>query len=491
MAFVTVPRLSASRAALSAFADIDLRQPAPILETWRRLTEYLTEEEAEELVPAIGSIAPLLFADSDRLQLLLDVAVSFDLFELCLPLWDLVSKERAPGALLALASLCHNPGVADTYSQALSEQGGDVSALSALQRRAFLLRLGPDEPAADKREGNLKAQSWPGLSQSSEQLAPVVAIEDSGATHERLAFLGDLYEAGASIRRIPSTWRQPMKRGWLSSKNPMIVWDGATAQKLVSADPALSMNQVVLAPHSLGRYGRIQLLQEIQKRLPPPLRIRQPAIPVATDSPALSPDVYKLGAFDLREMVFLSGVRPASLERLRTDLPAQYLGPTPFWSFNQLVALRTWQYFRTVSKKKRFPQDVLTSLVQFTGSDQPHLVGVTSSGQVLERSGGSLVDLRSGQESIPDFVYLDEVFRPIELGQRHLPSLLDPSPYTKVHPAVLGGSPRIAGYRLAARTVARMERTHGWQSVQNAYPEVGDDALRDGVELGANLLVAA
>jgi len=491
MALLTSPTLSSARAALSAFADVDLRQPAPILTTWRRLTEDLTEDEARELIPALEAITPLLFPDQDRLQLLLDVAMSFDLFELCVPLFDLVrARENHAGILLALASLCHNPGVSATFARDLAERAED-GALSEVQRRAFLLRLEPHARAENNREEGLKAQSWPGLFGAADSgRAPVVAIEDAGATHERLALMGDLVEAGASIRRIPIEWNQPMKSGWLSALTPIVVWDGEMAQRLVIADPALSLHKVVLAPQAVGPYARVGLLREVQKRLSPSIQLREPSLVLHEEAPVLSRDVYRLGAFDLREMVFLSGVPPTRLGRLRSDLPAEYFRSKPFWSFNQLVALRTWHYFRTVSKKRRFSQDVLRSLVQFTGSDEPHLVGVTSAGQVLERSGESLVNVHTGQESIPDFVYLDEVFRPIELGQKYLPSLLDPSPYTKVHPAILGGSPRVAGHRLAARTVAQMERAHGWQAVQNAYPEVGTEALTDAVELGANLLVA-
>jgi uncharacterized protein (DUF433 family) len=203
------------------------------------------------------------------------------------------------------------------------------------------------------------------------------------------------------------------------------------------------------------------------------------------------PELYKLGAFDVREMLFLSGVSYSTLQRVRDDIRPRESNGSPFWSFNQLMALRTWQVFRLRSGKRNFRTDVLKALSEFAGSSEMTRIGVTSVGEILREDRGRLVSVTSGQEAIPDFIYLDEVFEPVPLGHGQVPGLLDPSAHTRVNPAVLGGTPRLEGQRIPARTLARMANDHGLPAVFSAYPSIQEAHIIDGIRLGGELLRAA
>jgi uncharacterized protein (DUF433 family) len=190
-------------------------------------------------------------------------------------------------------------------------------------------------------------------------------------------------------------------------------------------------------------------------------------------------------------MLFLSTVSRSTLGRVRDDLPPQTIDDTPYWSFSQLVALRTWQALRLRTRHRHLRTDVLRTLSKFAGSSETKRIGVTTSGEILQESDQKLINLMSGQESIPEFIYLDEVFRPVELGEGRMPGLTEPSAHTRVNPTVLGGTPRAEGQRIAARTIARMKLNHGMTAVVAAYPTIERVVLDDAAQVGDALLKAA
>jgi uncharacterized protein (DUF433 family) len=186
----------------------------------------------------------------------------------------------------------------------------------------------------------------------------------------------------------------------------------------------------------------------------------------------------------------LSGVRRDALySQLREILrPRHRVSGSFYWAFDQLVGLRTWQYFKAVTGKRNLPPTVIDSLVGFAGAQSPTSVGVTADGQVLHRDGDQWINVASRQVYLEPVRTLDEVFRPFDLGGGALPvpALLTPSDYSKVHPAFLGGTPRVAGTRIPVRAVAELVRDQDESAAVRAYglsPEVARDALALGNRL--------
>jgi uncharacterized protein (DUF433 family) len=487
-----IPDLGLIRSVLAAFADADTDYPAPILTLWRRLTEALTEREAESLPGAIAAVTPLLAANPERLRLALDVVTTFDLVEVLPALSKLVSETHSADAALAAAWLSTNPAASGELVSAVQQAVNDAF-LTERERVAIRIRMSPTATVSDDRGAQLRRQVWPGLGRPVAGAPPFVALEESaGRANVRLKFAGDLHEAGATLRRLPAAWAREPAPAWLGPDLIVVTWTDASVRRLRAADERISLGQFAFGPRDDSARARRHALGEVARRVHSGTRLRIPTEeqPEITADP-LRPELYRLGAFDLREMIFLSGVSYSTLQRVRDELKPRFSEHSPFWSFNQLMALRTWQIFRARSGKRHFRTDVLKSLSEFAGAPETTRVGVTGGGEILLVADGRLVDLTSGQEAIADFIYLDQVFDPVELGQGRMPGLLDPSTHTRVNPAVLGGTPRIEGHRIAARTLARMADVHGTQAVLRAYPSLNEAHLVDGIRLGGELLRAA
>ena len=487
-----IPDLGLIRSVLSAFVDADVDQPTPISTVWRRLTDRLTENEAAQLPQSIAAVTPLLINSPDRLRLAIDIAATFDLVEVLPSLLRLISETHSPEAALASAWLATNPSVGADLVAAVHHAAEDAT-LTDRQRLALTIRMSPSGAVSGSLAAGLRSQVWPGLEVAHPNGAPAVAIDESaGTANLRLKFAGDLHEAGATIRRIPAAWSRNPDPAWLGPNLVVVTWTQAAVSRLRAIDQRMTVGQFVLGPTNDSTRARRRAVAEVSGRLPAGTSLRVLAheeLELSTDP--LRPELYRLGAFDLREMIFLTGVSYSTLQRVRDDIAPRILDGSPFWSFNQLTALRTWQVFRLRSGKRNFRTDVLRSLSEFAGASEPTRIGVTSGGEILREDKGRLVSVTSGQEAMPDFIYLDEVFEPVPFGRGQVPGLLDPSAHTRVNPAFLGGTPRLEGQRIAARTLARMADDHGPQAVFSAYPSVDASHIIDGIRLGGELLRAA
>jgi uncharacterized protein (DUF433 family) len=491
MASVT-PDLGLIRSVLGAFADADVDQASPITILWRRLTDRLTAGEASQLPNSIAAVTPLLMKNPDRLRLAIDLAATFDLIEVLPSLLKVVAETHSADAALASAWLATNPGV-DPELVAAVQRAAENARLSERQRLALTIRMSPGAAISDSLAAGLQSQVWPGLGLSHASSAPPVVIDESaGPANVRLKLAGDLHEAGATIRRLPAVWVRKPEPAWLGPNVVVVTWTEATVSRLREIDQRMTVGQFVLGPSIDSLRARRRTLAEVSARLPGGSTLRfssQEELELSADP--LRPELYKLGAFDVREMLFLSGVAYSTLQRVREDLAPRESNGSPFWSFNQLMALRTWQVFRLRSGKRNFRTDVLRSLSEFAGAAETTRIGVTSVGEILLEDRGRLISVTSGQEAIPDFIYLDEVFEPVPFGQGQVPGLLDPSAHTRVNPSVLGGTPRLEGQRIPARTLAKMAEEHGLSSVVSAYPSIDESHILDGIRLGGELLRAA
>ena len=482
------------RSVLAAFLDMDPRGETPILSAWRRMTDHLRSDEAVQLPGAVAAVTPLLLEDPDRLRLALDLITTFDLVEVLPTLLRLVAESSQAQILLAAASLSTNPA-ADPDAGGVVRSAAIGSGASRMESRALAIRLDPGETPSTDLEALLRAQSWPGGRSSEEgvAVAPRILLDEStGPQDFRWRFAGDLYEAGAAVRRLPAVWKRQPSPAWLGNSAIVVTWTNAAVARLRQADPRITLSQFIMAAQPESPASRMKLLSQVAQHPRIIGRLRLPGRPESEASiDPLRPDLYKLGSFDTREMLFLAGVSRPVMQRVRDELRPRVVRAVPYWSFNQLVGLRTWQFFRARADSHRFPTTVLKALVEFAGATQPTRVGVTGAGEVLVESDGRFVDWLSGQEAMAPFVLLDEVFQPVELGEGRIPSLLDPSLFTRVHPAILGGTPRIVGFRISARAVAGMVEEHGDIAVRQAYPDLTDSQIADAAQLGGELLHAA
>ncbi len=484
--------LGLARSILSSFADVDLQGASPISTLWRRITGRLTPREAERLPHTLGEVIPLLMSSPARLRLALDLVATFDLVETLPTLLRLASQLATADLVQAAAWLATSPGSKPGVLAEVRRLAGSAD-LSPRQLRALEVRLSADEVPHGDLESSLQLQVWPGSSHVAPATAPSVAIDElAGSPELRLKVAGDLHEAGASLRRLPAEWSSNLEPRWLGRRTVVVAWTPAAITRIREIDPSVSTGQFVFGPSDERAGSRRKLLVEVDRALTdgPRLRLPEAAETDLVRSP-LNPDIFQTGAFDLRDMLFLSSVSRSTLNRLREELRPQFTADTPYWSFSQLVALRTWQVLRLKTRRRHLRTDVVRTLSRFAGSSETRRIGVTTAGDILHEDDKVLVNLMSGQESIPDFIYLDEVFRPVELGGGRIPGLTEPSVHTRVNPAVLGGTPRAEGQRIAARTIAKMNLNHGMNAVIAAYPTVERAILDDAARVGAELLKAA
>jgi uncharacterized protein (DUF433 family) len=218
------------------------------------------------------------------------------------------------------------------------------------------------------------------------------------------------------------------------------------------------------------------------------------ARPTAIELDPLGQDSYRLGSFDLRELVFLSGSRSSTVERLRDELKPRDSNGIPYWSYNQLFALRTWEVWRKETGKIRFPTNIVRALVAWQGAERPTEAAVTSKGRILVKKDGSFVDWQSGDVVLTDFIALDRVFAPQTYGGgRFAPGLPSPSDHTFVHPALQGGTPCVQGHRIPAKVLAKLAAGKHQQvdAVRAVYPQLDAPVILDAVALGGRVLDAA
>ncbi len=491
MATLADLELSLVRASLAALGDISPREGNPVLDSWRRMTNNLVPVEARTLPFALARTIPVLGPNDERFRILLGVLTTFDIYETVPALLDYASRSRSFEATLAAATLAVSPGVPDTVVRQLLDLA-NARARDPIDVSAIAVRLSSLEHAPTPGLARLRRQIWPGLVDSrDDSLAPIVFVdEESDQPEVRWQLLGDLVESGAVVRRIPMTFaKDPLPR-WIGSTCAVVSWTGERAiSRLHPFAPLLTVNQLVDA----DKTGGARWLRRVDAALGGG-RLRIPTGPTELTSDPLNRDSYRLGSFDVREMVFLTGTRLSTLQRLREELKPRDFNGIPYWSYNQLVALRTWEVWRRETGRTRLPTDVLRALVTWQGADQATEVAVTSKGQILVKKGAQFVDWQKGDVVLKDFLALDRVFDPQPLGgDRQAPGLPSPSPHTYVHPALQGGTPCVQGYRIAAKVLARLAEGKPRQidAIRAVYPELEEPLIVDAIALGGRVLQAA
>ncbi len=486
--------LALSKTLLDALTMINVYDGPQQIDLIAQFSGDLEEDEAIAFPSAFARIISVLQSDLPRWRVAADLAVQLDLFEVVPALLSTLERSFDVHQAASLATLLQNPGVPEEVYKGGSTFLDKVDASHQL-RSAIAVRRSPDQRPSSDLESILAAQSWPGVSSqaSLSRLAPMIQIagvDAPAATYWKAAIA--LAQAGARLRRLPSTWHRPPQRGWLSDSYPLVSWTGVAVARVRSHLPGFHAPQVLVTDHLEGPLGLPRLINQVNQVLPIGPKLRRSEAVVQHGVPAFSRDTLRLGAFDAAEMQYLGAATRATLRRLSIEALPPFESDVNRWSFSQLVTLRLLQSFKARGQRFRSdPSVLLGKLDEIASANERSLVGIDASGKVYVGQLGALQDITTGQQAFPDVLLVDEAFKPFELGGGVVPALLHPGRQTVVHPAVLGGTPCVEGRRLAARTLALMAQKRGMEVLRSAYPELTPGEIGDATAVGRAILATA
>jgi uncharacterized protein (DUF433 family) len=496
VAGVTAPSPNVIASVFFVLRHASTESPIPIQDTLHELISLATDEEAQDLGAAVGRCLALLLADDRRFNLTLDLVRQLDLYEALPSVLALLAERSVSSVALTAAVLAGNPGVSETERLRAWDSGLNSAESVSVRHAIDVIRNSENRPN-DELGLLLRAQRWPGLATPNQRrlVAPLVAIDELNAPAiVKWQVIDALVAAGAAIRRIPSEWSARALPGWLSDDMPIVTWAPEAFARIHRSFPDVTADQLVVARSDSG--GPHQVIRSVAHFLGDDRRFRPPArIPGMEFSSAISPDVFRLGSLDSREIALLTGTRRVSLytELREFAPPSKVIAGENFWTFNQVVALRTYQHFRSQVGSRRVSKDIIRNLTEFAGAANPTKVGVTADGEVLQQHGDNWIDVTTHQVYMEPVRTLDRVFDPFLLGGENdsVPALLTPADHAKVHPVLAGGSPVIEGTRIPVRAVAKYYSEVGgnFQSVVDAYGLSGPVAEAV-LSLGQRLLAA-
>lgn len=496
------PALNAS--VLEAIVSVDLRAAPPDYEVWNQLVRRMGDRDAQLVPSAFERTLPLLIGDSDRLKLATGIIVSFDLYEAMPTLLNLARRLKSSELALAAASFVPHPGVPETAARVAVTELPPSVEMSAAQLEAFNIRTSPSGSASHARGSELLRAMWPGLNGS----VPISYVVEEGAPPRmQLLVLGLLRGMGIRVRRIPSHPEKIPPAVWFGTQGTVVTWTENTVSLLRALGFSANAGQIILGPRTdkdlaaftrrlETRFGRSFTVPEERQLL--------------LEQSVLTPAALALGSFDIRDMAYLGGGKISTLYELasRDRLRPRYVAAghrTGLWSFAQLIAFRTWRYFSVRAGTKTFPTRLVSELETLATSIHVAQVAVTADGRLLESDdpdarllmldessasadSGAWHDRETGQRVIKQVLTIDRVFQPFALGGGRVPNLVSPSRFTRVDPAISGGTPTLRTTRIAARAIAEVVRKQGRDAARDAYPEPTDEELADGLQVGLELL---
>ncbi len=493
---MTVATLGMKQTLIDFWASLPRYDAAHPVERLRAFGRNLTAEEAAQVGYAYAEVLPLLSSDPDLARYALDTAVELDLYEAVSGAITLVERLPLGWACLALASLLSNPSVPIT-SRDRALKAIEAAELDPVTQRRIRIRLDPySEPEGDL-EHLLKMQSWPGTVQGGKgkKLAPIVYVDRRGANpRDELVLAIELAARGASVRRVGRDVEPNRANPWFSATSPCVVWADAPVRASSAASPRFQWGRVVVTTGPLRPLQLSRLLNQINSALVGGQKLRPVSQEVALgDTHPLASDVLQLGAYDVSEMAFLSTVRKRAVYDLAKGLKP-LSGDLARWSFDQLLAIRILEYFRTMHPRRlsvMSPQDVVRRLASVASRANVSRVGVTGDGSIfIDDDGEGWINFETGQAPFDQVVELDAVFQPFEIGGGYVPALLEPSPATTVHPARAFGTPVVSDTRVPARALALLAQRQGARAIDEHYPELPTRALIDALDVGQRILHA-
>lgn len=495
------PPIGLNQSTLDVLASLSLDRGRPISDAWFRLTSGLDKREAQFLPDSIGQTLPLLAAEDERTDLVADLAVAYDLYEVAEYLVDMAIRTSNSTLLLAAAAFAGHPGAPPSVRQRLAAASEVVPAPIA---SAFEIRLTPDVSARSDLESELLINRWPGkygLDDARQRSAPpMVGVIERGLPRDfvfRIAYA--LRNSGAQVRRVPPVFRQEPSPAWLAPWMPLVGVSADDVHNLRRAGLNVTGGQLIaVQPQRRDARSERELLRRIDEHFYrhglQRLHLEgQREAPTLESSP-LDIGVFTAGALDARETAFLTANSTGSVYRWAKKLGAlepRRVEGFSYWAFNQLVAMRAYRYMSELSGR-RISTNVITALAEYSGREEPVDIAVTSTGDILpiqDAEANELFDIASGQGVWTEVIRLDEVFRPFPIGGGNsAPGLTRPTPNTRVHPTVQGGTPTLVGTRIPCRTVATLAQRRGIDVVNVTYPGLASTVLGEAIEVGGAIL---
>ncbi len=454
----------------------------PLDSTITELAEGLTSFHAAGLPQAVEEVLPLLRGDPERLHFAVEMALRLGIFEVAGAVTDLALATGDRKLLLNAASLCGNPAVADSIRARVAVMVSDDPP--------GRIRLDPDAVPSTTDEKRLYLQCWPGARREDVPfaLAPVVVLDSSFDSLHLLKLSVSLDRVGAVIRRLVPNTEVPLWFGYQT----VLVCRPPTRSRVLSSYPRFPEAQI-LVEDSLPEDSRQLnvLLRRVNAALPGSQKLRLARAPIELAKSLWEPEVFTAGVYKTSETAFLSGTKVSSMHYLRGR---GLLEPMPSrdirWAFSHLVAVRTWSYLKSVAPG-RVSSGVVPALARFAGDSEAVKLGVMSDGAVLVDRGDGWCDVETGQIQIPmGIIDIDDVFRPFEYGGGKVLPLPVVSDNTRLHPAVLHGTPHLKGHRISAKALASLHERDGNKAITSAYPELEGLAFDDTVGIGYRLMAA-
>jgi uncharacterized protein (DUF433 family) len=353
--------------------------------------------------------------------------------------------------------------------------------------RVGQLRLDPTVQPKDEAELLLYLQRWPG-SRSVDgplRLAPVVVLDEKLGAAASLRFALRLDAVGAVVRRLAEDAFVP---DWFGAQT-VVCCRPSTRSRILSSRPDFPERQILVDPALDTERGVAIALHRVNAALGPTAHLRLNAYEPEMATTLWDPDVYSLGVYETREAAFLTSAPVSSLYQLaRKGLLQPRQDGITLWSFSDLVAVRTWRFLKSQSRR-RVSSSVVPALARFAGDRDAVRVGATSDGKVLVDRGGGWVDVQTGEQLLDlPIADLDDAFRPFTIGARQAPDLLHASQNTRLHPAVLHGVPHLRNHRISARALALLDDRGAEAAIHGAYPELEGQAIQDTIAIGHQLV---
>ena len=474
------PSIGLFATVLHAFNVTDPRDMT-VSDMLARVIDSLSEKEAQQLPASIGGVLPLLRSNPDRLRFAASFLVRFDMFEAAEALADLAIGTNDRELLLSAATLAGNPSVDPSLRERLSQEFPD-------DRRGHF-RLYDSPAPANAEEMLIYEQRWPGARSADgyTDLAPVAVLDKTLPALKVIRLAASFVGAGAVVRQLSQTSSIP---NWFGPQT-VVICKPQTRKRILSKQPRFPEHQIIFDFQLENERDYAQLLQQADSALPDQSRLRLAKIG-SRPSKLWDPNVYQLGVYRAKEVEFLTSATRDSLYRLARKNILKSRGDNfKYWSFRDLIAVRTWKYLQATQPRKRISKNIIPALAKFAGDPKAIKIGATASGNVLVDQGKGWTDIQTGNLVLDlPITDVDATFEPFELGGRRAPHLLRASKNTELHPAVLHGAPHLKGFRVTARSLAQLYERGGQEAILAAYPELENEELNDTIEIGRELIAA-
>lgn len=457
----------------------------PITSVIKSLTKFLNDEEATVLPAAIRNVLPLLSGHTDKLRVAMDIASHLDLFELAPVAVKLAAETRDSRLTMLAASLCGNPGADSGARSYLSGEHPDDPWVQ--------IRLNPEYSTSSQSEERLHQQCWPGRRSSIDRLGLTLAVVIDCALPPAFALelASDMSSHGLMALRLPRDV-------------PIPNWFGPDTIFVSSASPPPGVAQLVeqSGARSVVIGKELPKINEVRKLIIEalPKELLQRTRLVKESPPAIwGPAIYSLGRYRTWEAAWHTGTKVSQwshFSRKGWIEPQDTLKEGDvWWTFREIVAVRTWSYLQTTAwrgekngRNPRVPQQVISRLARFNGSDSISKLGVASNGDVIAKNGENWFNLTNDNLVMEPLITSDEVFRPFSNGDVNTLDLLSPKPDTRVHPTIANGKPHVFRSRVPAVAVAKIYARGGYSGALDLYPALAKHSFLGAVEVGKELL---